>query len=291
MKISVSSYSYNQKIKAGEMTQLDVPRVASEMGIEGIDFTELKPCDAPTLEQQLEYAKQIRAEAEKYGMTIVGYTIGANLYQGTPEEDEAEVKRLMGQVDVAVALGARVMRHDVCGKERRADGSVVSFAKMLPTIAANARKITEYAASRGIKTCSENHGYVAQDSDRVEALYNAVNHENYGLLIDFGNFACVDEDSAKAVSRLAAYAVHVHAKDFRFYPHGRVTEEKGFSTRGCNKLVGCAIGEGDIPVAQCVAIMKRAGYDEFMTIEYEGNEDCMEGIKRGYKNLKSYIEA
>ena len=291
MKISVSSYSYSKKMKAGEMTQLDVPRVASEMGIEGIDFTELKPNEEPTLQEQLDYAAQIRAEAEKYGMTIVGYTIGANLYQGSAEEDEKEVERLKGQVDVAVALGAKVMRHDVCKKEKLDDGSVVSFAKMLPTIAENARKVTEYAASKGIKTCSENHGYVAQDSDRVEALYNAVNHENYGLLIDFGNFACVDEDSAKAVSRLAAYAVHVHAKDFRFYPYGRVTEEKGFCTRGCNKLVGCAIGEGDVPVAQCVAIMKRAGYDGFMTIEYEGNEDCIVGIEKGYKNLKKYIEA
>ncbi|MBQ9805262.1 MAG: sugar phosphate isomerase/epimerase [Clostridia bacterium] len=290
MKISVSSYSYQQKIKTGEMTQLDVPRVASEMGIEGIDFTELKPNAEPTLQDQLEYAKQIRAEVEKYGIEVVGYTVPANLYQGSPEADEAEVERLKGQVDVAVAMGAKVMRHDVCKKERQEDGTVVSFAKMLPTIAANARKIADYAQSKGIKTCSENHGYVAQDSDRVEALYNAVDHENYGLLVDFGNFACVDEVCTKAVSRLAPYAIHVHAKDFRIYPHGRVTEEKGFSTRGCNKLVGCAIGEGDVNVAQCVAIMKRAGYDGFMTIEYEGNEDCMIGIEKGYKNLKKYIE-
>ena len=291
MKISVSSYSYQKKIKAGEMTQLDVVKVASEMGFEGIDFTELKPKDEPTLEEQLAYAAQIREEAAKYGIEVVGYTIGANLYQGSAEADEKEVERLKGQVDVAVALGAKVMRHDVCGKEKNAEGKVTSFAKMLPTIAANARKVTEYAETKGIKTCSENHGYVAQDSDRVEALYNTVDHPNYGLLIDFGNFACVDENSAKAVSRLAAYAIHVHAKDFRIYPHGRVTEEKGFSTRGCNKLVGCAIGEGDIPVAQCVAIMKRAGYDGFMTIEYEGNEDCIVGIEKGLKNLTRYIEA
>ena len=213
----------------------------------------------------------------------------SNLYNGSVEADEAEIERLKGQVDVAAAMGASRMRHDVCKKERLEDGTVVSFAKMLPTIAANARRVTEYAATKGIKTCSENHGYVAQDSDRLEALYNAVNHENYGLLIDFGNFACVDENSATAVSRLAAYAIHVHAKDFRIYPFGRVTEEKGFSTRGCNKPVGCAIGEGDIPVAQCVAIMKRAGYDGFVTIEYEGNEDCLEGIKRGYENLKKYV--
>lgn len=289
MKISVTSYSYAKAIKAGTMTQLDVVRVAKEMGFEGIDFTDLKPFEGATQADQLEYAKQIRAEAEKYGIEIVSYTIGANLYNGSVEADEAEIERLKGQVDVAAAMGASRMRHDVCKKERLEDGTVVSFAKMLPTIAANARRVTEYAATKGIKTCSENHGYVAQDSDRLEALYNAVNHENYGLLIDFGNFACVDENSATAVSRLAAYAIHVHAKDFRIYPFGRVTEEKGFSTRGCNKLVGCVIGEGDIPVAQCVAIMKRAGYDGFVTIEYEGNEDCLEGIKRGYENLKKYI--
>ena len=291
MKISVSSYSYQQKIKAGELTQLDVVKIASEMGFSGIDFTELKPVDEPTLEEQLAYAAKIREAAEQYGIEVVGYTIGANLYQGSPEADEAEVARLKGQVDVAVAMGAKVMRHDVCKKEQQPDGTVISFAKMLPVLAANARKVSEYAATKGIKTCSENHGYVAQDSDRVEALYNAVDYPNYGLLVDFGNFACVDEDSAKAVSRLAPYAVHVHAKDFRIYPYGRVTEEKGFSTRGCNKLVGCAIGEGDIPVAQCVAIMKRAGYDGFLTVEYEGNEDCMVGIEKGHQNLKKYIEA
>ena len=288
MKASVTSYSFSQAIRAGKMTQLDVVRVAAEMGFSGIDFTDLKPVEEPTLEQQLEYAAEIRREAEKYGVEIVTYTIGANLYQGSPEADEAEVQRLFGQVDVAAAMGATKMRHDVCKKEV-VDGRVVSFAKMLPTIAANARRVTEYAATKGIRTCSENHGYVAQDSDRVEALFNAVDHENYGLLIDFGNFACADEDSAKAVSRLAAYAVHVHAKDFRIYPFGRKTGEKTFSTRGCNQLAGCVIGEGDIPVAQCVAIMKRAGYDDYITVEYEGAEDCFEGIKRGLANLTSYF--
>lgn len=288
MKASVTSYSFSQAIRAGKMTQLDVVRVAAEMGFSGIDFTDLKPVEEPTLEQQLEYAAEIRREAEKYGVEIVTYTIGANLYQGSPEADEAEVQRLFGQVDVAAAMGATKMRHDVCKKEV-VDGRVVSFAKMLPTIAANARRVTEYAATKGIRTCSENHGYVAQDSDRVEALFNAVDHENYGLLIDFGNFACADEDSAKAVSRLAAYAVHVHAKDFRIYPFGRKAGEKTFSTRGCNQLAGCVIGEGDIPVAQCVAIMKRAGYDDYITVEYEGAEDCFEGIKRGLANLTSYF--
>lgn len=291
MKISVSSYSYQQYIKAGKMTQLDVVKKAYEMGISGIDFIDLQPNDAPTLEDQLAYAAEIRKEAEKYGVEIVAYTIGANLYKGSKEEDEKEVERLKGQVRVAAALGAKLMRHDVCKGEKLSDGRVVSFFRMLPTIAENARKVTEYAATLGIRTMSENHGFVAQDSDRVEALYNAVGHENYGLLIDIGNFACADEDSVHAVSRLASYAFHVHAKDFVVRPFDYVPAEgeKFFKTRGCNQLAGCAIGDGDIPVAQCLAILKRAGYDGYLTIEYEGAGDCIEGIERGKAYLESLI--
>ncbi|MBQ2716111.1 MAG: sugar phosphate isomerase/epimerase, partial [Clostridia bacterium] len=240
---------------------------------------------APTLEEQKEYAKLIRAEADKYGMDINAYTIGANLFK-KGEDAEKEIKRLCDQLDVAAILGAKVMRHDVCwayGNEADAR----SFELMLPTIAANARKVTEYAATLGIRTCSENHGQIAQDSYRVEKLFNAVGHENYGLLVDMGNFACVDEDSAMAVSRLAPYAVHVHAKDW-FVHEFDEDFATGYHTRGCRKLVGCAVGEGDIPVKRCIAILKKAGYDGYVSIEYEGPNDCIEGIKLGIENLKSF---
>lgn len=292
MKLSVSSYSYQQAIKAGKMTQLDVVKAAAESGFAGIDFIDLQPDvnKTPTLEEQLEYAKRICAEAEKYGVEIVAYTIGANLYRGSDEDDAQEIERLKGQLDVAAAMGAKILRHDVCYREKL-NGKTVSFDAMLPTIAKNARAVTEYAKTLGIRTCTENHGYIAQDSDRVERLYNAVGHENYGLLIDIGNFACVDEDSTLAVSRLSPYALHVHAKDFRVYRFGETIPEgvSTFSTRACNRLAGCTIGEGDIPVRQCVEILKRAGYDGYLTVEYEGSEDCFAGIAKGHKNLQSYL--
>jgi sugar phosphate isomerase/epimerase len=291
MKLVVSSYSYHQRIKTGEMTQLDAVRAAKEMGFEGIEFTDLMPNPSPTLDEQLAYAKEIRAEAERQGIEIVGYMIGANLYRGTPKEDEAEVTRVCGQVDVAAELGARILRHDVCGSES-VNGRFVGFERMLPTIAANARRITEYAQARGIRTCSENHGRIAQDRDRMERLYYAVDHENYGLLIDMGNFACADEDSLLAVSRLAPMAIHVHAKDFIKIPFGTPVEndKKTFLTRGANRLMGCALGDGDIPVAQCIAILKQVGYDGTVTIEFEGNGDCMTEIPRGLERLREYVK-
>ena len=117
-------------------------------------------------------------------------------------------------------------------------------------------------------------------------LFNAVNHENYGLLVDMGNFLCVDENPVTAVSRVAPYAIHAHAKDMvvRNKP-GR----HNIVSRGGNFLACVAVGEGDVPVEQCIRILKKAGYEGYLSLEYEGKEDCIEGIATGIANLKKYI--
>ena len=219
-------------------------------------------------------------------MEINAYTIGASLYYDDPADSEAEVARLKGQVEVASILGAKVMRHDACWALGKS-GNARSFDLMLPTIAANARAVSEYAQTFGIQTCSENHGFIAQDSDRMERLFNAVNHNNYGLLVDMGNFLCVDEDPVLAVSRVASYAVHVHVKDMLVTakPFGNAN----IITRGCNYLTCTAVGEGSVPVAQCLRILKRAGYDSYVSIEYEGAGDCIEGIAKGQKLLTKLL--
>ena len=284
MKIGVSSYSFSQYIKAGKMTQLDCVARAHEMGFSGIEFTVLA---GSCPEEQIELAKKIAAEAERVGIEIIAYTIGAELYKETDEESQAELERLYGQLEVARALGAPLMRHDVCYKLGKS-GNARSFDLMLPTIAKNARALTERAKELGIRTCTENHGYIAQDSDRVERLFNAVAHDNYGLLVDVGNFICADEEPARAVSRVAPYAIHVHAKDFDV---GETNENgRTNSTRGGNFWRATAIGDGCVPVEKCLGILKRAGYDGYVSVEYEGEEDCIEGIAKGLANLKSYIE-
>ncbi len=282
MKISVSSYSFYQYIGQGKLALTDVIGKAHEMGFEAIEFIDLPG----TYEEQISLAHTLRAQADALGMTINAYTIGANLYRETAEESAAEVERLKKQVDIAAILGCSVMRHDACYGTGKT-GSSRSFGLMLPTIAANARAITEYAATKGIKTCVENHGYIAQDSYRVEQLFNAVAHDNFGLLVDVGNFVCADEDNCAAVSRVAPYAVHVHAKDM----YKSTEPAPGFGqTRGCNYFKGAIVGEGDVNVEKCLQILHRVGYDGYCSIEFEGSEDCLYGIATGLKNLKGMIE-
>lgn len=284
MKISVSSYSFKQYICQGKMTQFDCVAKAKELGFDAIEFIDLD--GAPDLALQKENARKIRAEAERLGIEINAYTIGGCLFKETQEEMDAEVERLKGQVEVAAELGAKILRHDVCYTLTKT-GNGRSFDLMLPDIAANARKVTEYAQTLGIRTCTENHGYIAQDSDRVERLFNAVAHDNYGLLCDMGNFLCVDEDPALAVSRVAPYAIHVHIKDMLY----RKAPFSGnyFPSRGGNYLRGTVVGEGDVPVKQCLRILFKAGYEGFVSLEYEGVEDCIDAIGRGLSNTKAIL--
>ncbi len=283
MKISVSSYSFQQYVGAGKLAHKDIIKQAHEMGFEAVEFIDLP---ASSYEEQVAYARYLREEADKYGMTINAYTVGANLYHETPEGSAAEIERLKGQVDIAAILGASVMRHDACygvGKT----GASRSFGLMLPTIAENARAVTEYAATKGIKTCVENHGYVAQDSYRVEQLFNAVAHDNFGLLVDVGNFVCADEDNLTAVSRVAPYAIHVHAKDM----YKSIEPREGYGhTRAGNFFKGAIVGEGDVGVEKCLRALKLAGYDGYCSIEFEGSEDCIYAIGKGFENLKAMLE-
>ena len=282
MKISVSSYSFAQYHRAGKLDYITTMEKAHEMGFEAIEYIDLP---GGSHEKECELAAKLRARADELGMDINAHTVSANLYQGSEEADKYEVERIKRKLDVAAILGAKVLRHDACWNIPKT-GNVRSFDAMLPTIAKNAREITEYAATLGIKTCVENHGFLAQDSDRMERLFNAVNHENFGLLVDMGNFVCVDEDNPIAVSRVAPYAVHAHAKDM--YKSKTAIEGYG-QTRACNYFKGAVLGEGDVEVEKCVAILKKAGYDGYLSIEFEGSEDCIEGIAKGFAYLKTLI--
>ncbi len=285
MKFSVSSYSYSQLTSSGRYTELQLIALAKEMGFDGIEFAEIH---APEGTDKKEYAALLRAEAEKHEIEISAYCIGANLIYDT----EKEIERLKGEVDVCEALGCRIMRHDATGgyrDEERAMG--MGFNNALPVIVKGYRAVTEYAETKGIKTCIENHGFFAQDSVRVEAIINGVNHKNFGALVDIGNFMCADEDPAVAVGNVAPYAVHVHAKDFHFKNGTEFVPSDGFfMTRGGNFLRGAIIGHGAVPVVQCLRILKRAGYNGYITVEFEGMEDAVCGVRCGLNTLKKADE-
>ena len=280
MKYSVSSYSYAGLTRTGEKTEAELIPLAAEMGFQAIEFAEIHPAEGM---DKAEYAAFLHNEAQKAGIEIAAYCIGADLLRDT----DAEIERLKGEVDIAAALGVPVMRHDASGGYGRDCRGQRGFANALPTLVRGYKAVTEYARKKGIRTCIENHGFFCQDSARVEAIINGVADENFGALVDIGNFMCADEDPAVAVGNLAPYAFHVHCKDFHFKKGTEFIPAEGFfGTRGGNFLRGAIIGHGAVPVVQCIRILKNAGYNGYYTVEFEGMEHPLTGVRLGLETLK-----
>lgn len=287
MKIGVSSYSFSRLVRSGAMREAEIPQKAKEMGFDVVEFSTLSPPSGVLLEV---HADRLREACEAAGLPVANYTIGADFLNGSNGELAAEIERVRREVDIARRLGAVGMRHDASRGFAAEHRGPKSFEAALPRLAEGCRGVAEYAAGFGIRTMVENHGYFCQDSERVEKLACAVAHPNFGLLIDMGNFICVDENPAVAVGRLMPYAFHCHAKDFHLKSGMQPFPGDGWNvSRGGGYWRGAIIGHGDVPIRQCLRVMRRAGYDGVLSIEFEGMEEPLQGIALGQKNLRRFL--
>lgn len=287
MKLGVSSYSFSRYVHEGRLDLFGVIKSAAEIGFQGIEFSGFGP-DGEGVDP-IELAKRVKDACAESNLTIMSWTIGADFLNppggGTVDD---EIARLRGQVDIAEALGAPMMRHDATGGFRGRKNDLSDYMEALPVVAKGYKGVTEYAADKGIKTMIENHGFFFQDSDRVEALINRVGNPNFGALVDIGNFLCADEEPLMAVKRMAPYAFHVHAKDFHIKNASADPGEGWFRSRGGTWLRGSIIGHGNVDIKGCLEILKEAGYDGFLSIEFEGMEDNRRALEIGFANLSRY---
>lgn len=284
MRFALSSYSLSSLMKNGEATEKELIEITRELGFDGIEFAEIHPAEGV---DKLSYASELKAECERVGLAVTQYSVGADLLYGSDGSLEKEIERLKGEVDVAKALGASGMRHDATGGFRGEEKSYKGFFEALPRIIEGYSAVTEYAEKKGIKTMIENHGFFCQDSERVEKIVTGVANKNFGVQLDIGNFLCADENPITACSRLAPYISYVHAKDFHIKSGNALPPCDGFfKTRGGNYLRGAVLGHGDVPVLQCLSIVKNAGYDGFVTLEFEGVEDAKAACRWGLNTLK-----
>jgi len=237
-------------------------------------------------EEMTALASVLRVQSKELDMPIIAYMVGADFLKNGVD---SEVERLKREAEIAALMGAPRMRHDATqGKD--ADGNLVPWEEALPVLADGYRRVTEFAAGLGVHTMIENHGYYAQDALRVKALVEAVGHKNFGWLCDMGNFMCADEIPVESVAIAAPMAMHAHAKDFHYKKADEFIPKQGFfPTRAGNALRGSIIGHGEVNVAECLKILRAAGYDSWLSVEFEGIEDCLMALEADLANLKEML--
>lgn len=284
MKVGLSTYSLVRELREEKMTVLDVIQWIADNGGEHM---EIVPYGFSVVDN-IELADQIKEKAESAGIVLSAYSLPANFVQQTQEEFDQEVERLKQHVDIVKRLGIKIMRHDVTAFQLKPEEMTIHyFEKHLAKLVEGSQLIADYAAQYGITTTIENHGFNVQSSDRVQRVIHAVNRTNFKTTLDVGNFLCIDEDPLVGVKKNIKYAATVHLKDFYIRPY---YENPGdgvwFRTVNENYLRGAIVGHGDINIREIMKLIKNSGYDGYLTVEFEGMEDCKIGSKIGMDNVR-----
>lgn len=286
MKVGLSTYSLQQALDRKELTVPDAIRWIADQGGEHV---EIVPMGFSLIEHP-ELIDEIKAVAKEVGIDISNYAIGANFaVQEDAEALEQEIQNVMRHVDVAAALGVKLMRHDVAFRPAP-EGTVAQFEIDLPVLVKACQRIADYAAGFGITTSVENHGYYVQSSERIQRLLHETARNNFKTTLDVGNFLCVDEDPVSAVKNNIPYASIVHAKDFYWRPSYRNPGEGWFQTSHGNYLRGAIVGHGDINMPEVIRVLKQSGYDGYISVEFEGMEDCKTASRIAMDNVRRLWE-
>jgi len=284
MRLGISLYSYMKNINNGSMTLFDAIKSAKETGYETVEFITLNPPDGMDIS---DYAVKLKKACNDVGIIPAGYMVSRDFYNGSENDKASELINAKKDLDIAAMLGASYFRFDVIGWTPIRN---TGYKKVIDSIAPYVREVAQYGESLGIKTMTENHGTYLQESHRMEYLMEKVDHPNYGICLDMGNFLCCDEDPVIAVGRLAPHAFNLHAKDF-LYKNGTLPYpgDGWFSSRGGNHLRGTIVGHGVVPVPQCIKIMKNNGYTGDIVLEFEGLEDPVDAATKGFAYLSNIV--
>ncbi|MDC7227864.1 MAG: sugar phosphate isomerase/epimerase [Spirochaetales bacterium] len=163
------------------------------------------------------------------------------------------------------------------------------------TIIKELKQACEAADKLGITLLLENVGPHACASGDSLSIIKDVNASNFRINFDTANPLLVEEDPLEALENLIDFTAYVHFKDF-------ITEDSaGYKTLLSNdpsreqkslagkSMTGTAAGEGVIPFEEMFRCLKNAGYNGFVSLEYEGTGDAMADTLTSLNYLENLV--
>ena len=292
MNIGFSSYCFGSRMATGEMTIGDVIRWIGETGgnhmeLASLSLTPRGEDTAWNLGDHADILDEMGTASRETGVVLSGICIPAN-FLGDREDRLRQIARTKQYVDLCDRLGVRFLRHDVTDWGHKPK-DIAEVEAGMPVLVDASAEIADYAARFGVTTSIENHGFFMNGSERVQRLIHDVDRPNFRTTIDVGNFLCVDEDPLIATERNLPVASFVHLKDFYIRPRSNNPGEGWLETLGRNYLLGSIVGYGDMDTRGILGAIVASGYDGFVSIEFEGNEDCLFACATGLANIRRIL--
>lgn len=253
MKIALSSWSLHREIP-GKMDLVDFIEVATdEFGISNLEL-----CQQHFSSTDVSYFERVKRKLSDSN------SVGVNLPIDVGDISQPDKRKR--KEDIAIIKEWIRIAKDIGFPYARVNTGKSSDTSSMQRIIASYKELVEYAESIGIGILIENHGGVSNNPEKLVEIIKKVGSSSFGACPDFGNFP--ESTRYKDLEMVAPYALLAHAKTYQF-------DERGEETR--------------INMRQCLDILRRAGYNGYLSIEFEGSGDQFEGVRKSKALLEKYI--
>lgn len=260
MKLSVSMWSVVNTVRAGQMDLPGFIDFAARQQAQGVELLDYFWRDAAA------EIPQVKRQIKDVGLQLAVYSIGNDFFQPEADKRAAQLADLQRGVDVANQLEVGVLRV-FSGNAKEGYQLADGLGWIIDGLAAGAA----YAQQHGVTLALENHGLMAGRSDQVRQIIETVNSPALRANLDTGNFLLVGQNPIDAARDLADLVALVHLKDFRRARPDETTHVyKGLDGVG---YTGEVVGQGQVDLPAIVAILRQAGYNGWLSLEFEGSQD------------------
>jgi sugar phosphate isomerase/epimerase len=241
--LSCESRALHPLLTAGQLSLEGCGALLNELDIQGVSLS-----DRHLASLHPRALEHLRESFHRHGVAITGVMVSepVNL------NDEASLSRRLDEaverLQAAAALQAPLIRLHLSGE--REDELFERAAQFLQRLLPEARR-------RRVRLTIENREGVGRRPELLASLIRATDPRWVGACYDFGHGA--PERLYDAARILAPYAFHVHAKSRAFDPRGEETS---------------------IEYGRALSILRFASYVGALSIEYLGEDDPIEGIRK-----------
>jgi sugar phosphate isomerase/epimerase len=221
----------------------DVLRLATTYGYHGV---ELRAHPEEPVHPGLDLTQRTEAAAEfkAAGVEVLGLAGYARV--AAPGADEPVIEEIRRLLDLARDLGSPYVRvFPGGGTEQSREEADATAARRLGTAA-------EYAADLGVRILLETHDSHRTGADAIRVL-GLVGHRQVGSLWDVMHTWLGGEQPSETYAALSPYLGYVQVKDIA----------------SADDTTPLALGTGVLPLAECVEVLSRHGWDGWLCWEYE----------------------
>ncbi len=273
-KIAVSTYSF-WHFKGEKFPIEKVIEQADKMGFDGVELLHRQFAS-----EDKAYLNKLKQMAFDRGLSLPMLSIHQDFVFPEAAERQKHIDHTKNMIDLAAQLAIPAVRlnsgrwktiasFDDLMKAKGDEPALPGFKQedAIGWCVDSIQKCLPHAEKAGVKLCLENHWGLTTKTETLLEIWKKVNSPWLGINMDTGNYPV---DPYPEIAKLAPVANIVQAKTY--YGGG----------------VWYTL---DLDYKRIAGILKKAGFNGWVSLEMEGNEDAMTAVPKSLKVLREAFGA